>query len=36
MLMPLGILAAIMTVLTAPGLVAQYVEHRRTRPGKDA
>jgi hypothetical protein len=31
MLMPLGILAAIMTVLTAPGLIAQHFASRRSR-----
>ncbi len=36
MLMPLGILAAIMSVLTAPGLIAQYLESRRNSAGEEA
>lgn len=31
MLLPFAILAGILTVITAPGLIAQYVEGRRAR-----
>lgn len=31
MLVPFAILAAIMSVITAPGLIAQYLESRRAR-----
>ena len=36
MLMPLGVLAVIMSVLTAPGLIAQYLERRRNAAGEEA
>ncbi len=29
MFLPLAVLAAIMTVLTAPGLIAKHIQHRR-------
>lgn len=31
MLMPLAVLAGIMTVLTAPGLIAQHLSSRREK-----
>lgn len=36
MVMPLAVLAAILTVLTAPGLIAQQLQARRQRAGADA